>query len=273
MPIDDVGGIVALEPDELVFTIKDIVEDSGTVPLQTFHDLLGDLYSCLRAVEREAADDDQHVEYRVSRLSVSSAEIGIRIISTRPALGESIRRLCSDTLVQLESGAEAIDLGWEALERFGELGQKIGKRFSSLRARSVDMDLSITRAMAAAVEKILGQGTVAEGAVSGYLQQVNLHNQWSFHIYPRVGVTKILCTFDQSLMDAVGRGLNQYVTVHGSLHYRPDAFHPYRIEAKRVVPHPPSRELPTLGEMRGIAPEITDGMDAVSYLHKLRETA
>lgn len=109
--------------------------------------------------------------------------------------------------------------------------------------------------------------------IDGKLEQINIHNNANtFKIYPSLpGVTSVSCKFPQDLLEHVQGALGSFVSVSGECFYRPDAPFPYKITVQEMRALPPSSELPSLSELRGIAPEATGGKSSEQFVRELRD--
>ena len=110
--------------------------------------------------------------------------------------------------------------------------------------------------------------------IDGKLEQINIHNNANtFRIYPSLPVaSSVSCKFPQELLEHVQGALGSFVSVSGECFYRPDAPFPYKIKVQEMRILPPSSELPSLSELRGIAPEATGGKSSEHFVRELRDS-
>ena len=111
------------------------------------------------------------------------------------------------------------------------------------------------------------------GTIDGKLEQINIHNNANtFRIYPSLpAASSISCKFSQELLEHVQGALGYFVSVSGECFYRPDAPFPYKIKVQEMRVLPPSSALPSLIELRGIAPEATGGKSSEQFVRELRD--
>lgn len=109
--------------------------------------------------------------------------------------------------------------------------------------------------------------------VDGKLEQINIHNKANkFTIYPTLSTSSsVTCKFPQKLLGAVQNALGSLVSVSGECVYRPDAILPYKIEVHEMEVLPPSEELPSLGDLFGIAPGMTGGKTSEQFVREIRD--
>jgi len=120
------------------------------------------------------------------------------------------------------------------------------------------------------VDEIIGPDLFSFGSVSGKLEALNFHNTLKFFIFPTVGAQRISCDFKSNLRQEVKLGLDHYVTIEGRLRYKQMDKFPYAIDANRIDVHEDDSTLPTLHDLRGIAPNSTEGMSAEDFVRSLR---
>ena len=110
--------------------------------------------------------------------------------------------------------------------------------------------------------------------IDGKLEQINIHNNANtFRIYPSLPIaSSVSCKFPQELLEHVQSALGSFVSVSGECFYRPDAPFPYKIKVQEMRILPPSSELPSLSELRGIAPEATGGKSSEQFVRELRDS-
>ena len=125
---------------------------------------------------------------------------------------------------------------------------------------------------AVAINVILAPEETSLGYVEGRLEAINLHDDANvFYIYPIVGPTKIRCGFPSELRDEAVRALDHEVRVQGTLCYKSRASFPYRIDAEALTVIPDESELPSLMDLRGIAPNATDGLPSEEFVRRVRD--
>lgn len=124
--------------------------------------------------------------------------------------------------------------------------------------------------------KILIESRKAEaksiGTISGRLEQINIHkNANTFKIYPSIPVRPpVTCKFQASLLEDVRGALKKFVSVRGRCFYRPEGAFPYKIDVWTMTVFPPLEELPSLSDLRGIAPGATGEKSSEQFVRELR---
>ena len=106
--------------------------------------------------------------------------------------------------------------------------------------------------------------------IDGKLEQINIHNNANtFKIY--TFASSVSCKFPKNLLGAVQGALGSFVSISGECFYRPDAAFPYKIDVQEMKIHPPGEELPSLGDLYGIAPDATREKTSEKFVRELRD--
>ena len=109
--------------------------------------------------------------------------------------------------------------------------------------------------------------------IDGKLEQINIHNHANtFRIYPALShLPSVACKFPDHLLDVVQNALGKFVSVWGECSYRPSAAFPHKIDVREMKILPPSKDLPTLSDLRGIAPGATGDKSSEQFVRELRD--
>ena len=109
--------------------------------------------------------------------------------------------------------------------------------------------------------------------IDGLLEEINIHsNPHTFRIYDAGFVSAtIRCQFPKELVGDVQGALGNFVSVRGECFYRPDVAFPYKINVREMEVLPPSEELPSLSDLRGIAPGATGDKSSEQFVRELRD--
>ncbi len=112
---------------------------------------------------------------------------------------------------------------------------------------------------------------VVHGSMTGTVEWLNIHNVSKFILYPIVGPDKISCEFKNELRERVITAVDRYVKVAGEMRYRTGNNFPYEILVNDIEIFPTEDKIPTLYELRGIAPNATGEMSSVEFINYLRD--
>ncbi|MBZ5678028.1 MAG: hypothetical protein LAP61_27605 [Acidobacteriia bacterium] len=265
------------KPQRITITLKGSEPDSGDVRFSEFLEQLDAIKEALRQTERVVSgNQEQSIYYRVVDLSHSSPS---RVV-LEPVYPENaaIRRRLAvvpdtftsaiKTLQSRRKPPARADLAM--LESYRPLG--VSKNITQVKiASSPKKIVIIDQAFTEDVEKAIGPDIFSAGSVSGRLERVNLHNALSFDIFPPVGPSRVRCHFSEADRQTVKLALDNFVTVKGRLRYKTWDKHPHAIDVKVIDIHEPDSELPSIDDMRGLAPDSTGGLSSEDFIRAIRE--
>jgi len=169
-----------------------------------------------------------------------------------------------------KKGRIPLGFDYSAAEAYREIVAPLKKHVSSIILTNGRHKISIDQEYEKRIDNAIGPDSVTEGSIAGTLDTVRLHNKTAFEIFPTIGPTKIYCVFPPHLKERVKSGLEHYVRVSGKLRYKHWDKFPYAIDANEIEIYPPDEALPTLSELRGMAPDLTDGLGEDEFLEKIR---
>lgn len=265
------------------------LEDDGHVTLSAFLSQLEAVKAALKQTERlVTGEEEPTVYYRVVDLSHNSpATIVLEAVSlaNRPQTTVKKKRPAIKTdyshatvnqffhslrqIREKRQRPERADL--QALEAYRNLAAPLEKRVSGVKLIDSDESVDIDRDFQSAIDEIIGPDELVEGTISGTLEKLNLHNTTRFDIFPPIGPKQVACDFGPSLRADVIRAVDQYVQVFGKLRYKRLENFPYAVNAEKVEVLPPEDELPTLLDLKGMAPDLTEGKTTSEFLEGIRD--
>ena len=115
--------------------------------------------------------------------------------------------------------------------------------------------------------------SVETSTIEGKLDEINIHKQpYTFKVYTwSPAVATVQCKFSSELLEQVHGALGKWVSVSGQCFARPGAVMPYKIEVQEIEVWPPSEQLPSLQELRGVAPGLTGEKMPEEFIRELRD--
>lgn len=266
------------------------LEDDWHVTLSAFLAQLEAVKAALKQTERLiSGEDEPSVYYRIVDLRHSSpATIVLEAVSMmgRPQPPSKSKKRAAPradyshatvnqffhSLKQIREKRQApakADL--QALEAYRNLAAPLDKKVSGVKLIDNEESVDIDRNFQAAIDEIIGPDELVEGSICGTLEKLNLHNTTRFDIFPPIGPKQVVCDFGPSLRTDVIKAVDQYVRVSGKLRYKRLENFPYAINVERIEPLPPDNELPTLFDIKGMAPDLTAGKGISEFLEEIRD--
>jgi hypothetical protein len=254
--------------------------DGGHVRLTDFLDELSGFCDTLAKLERMLSGRDKaSLYYRIVDLSHQSpATVVLEAVKPKgaPIAASVVVRTFKSDLRALSKRKPPNKVDLEVLESYGEIAVPFQRNLRRVEvvergSKIIPIDSSFTEK----VEHVIGPDSFAFGTVSGRLEQVNLHRRApTFQIFPTVGPRRVKCEFKSSdlrLRARVKLALDTYVTVHGRLRYKQWDEYPHTIDAKDIDIHETQGDLPSLNDLRGVAPDATGPISADEFVRAIRD--
>jgi len=249
--------------------------DLQRVRLDDFLLALGNLKKCLKQIDYLVTKQQtSSAFYRLVGLNAGSAELTIEAIpyKTETDYTEAILRRFINGINRILNKREMPeDFHSQLLQRIKDLAIPLERNTRTISLEYLDKRINITAELKPIIDEMLGGEYISEGSVTGYLDALNVHSESFFYIYPSLGGRRITCAFEEEVLAEIKKGIKRYVDVFGILRYKQNELYPYEIEVKRVNVYPEESELPTLNDLRGMAPDIIGKIDSVTYIRKLRD--
>jgi hypothetical protein len=257
--------------------------DHGDIRLGALAEQLESLRKALTYAEQHAAIGGKRtaIYYRVVDLHHSKPTLEIEAVAEDPLDDRTSAVIYefSTRLRQIHTGTVPDNVPVEELEAYGEIAPKPERHmrgivigFDAPTAIAPYEPLRVTREFEEKVAALIGPEEVAWGTMTGFLDALNLHERNVFYLWPRVGPKRLHCTFNRIIRDDVKAAIEHYVQASGRIHYRrrDDAARSmssvYNVEVLDAAP-----EGSRLSDLRGIAPEITGGMDTRDFVDSYDE--
>jgi len=270
---------VAEQGEQITVELVGAPEDDGHLRLSEFIKQLQAVKAALKQTERTiTGKDEPELYYRIVRATHSSPlSVTIEPTPLRPEVGTEIAKTTVkkffSTLRMIDKDRDAPeDFDLPALEAYRDLGTMLDKHVAGITiAASRNRKVEINKKFENKVSEIIGPDEIVEGSISGMLEWLNLHNTSIFHIYPIIGPKKVVCTFPKRLKEKVKSAIDSHVEVYGELKYKRWGNFPYAMAVSDLDILPPDDELPTLFDLRGIAPDATGDLSSVEFVRAIRD--
>jgi hypothetical protein len=260
------------DAERLTVTVHGPATAGGSVDAAVYARFLADFLVSVRRVEvlvrREGQDP---VRFEIAEMHTSAPCLTISPVALLPEHGTRVVSAYMQTVEDLEErGTHPPYINAAALQSFRKLACYVGDGLGGIAVAGRSTRVNVTRRLERAVNRLLGMVLKTRGSFSGRLEYINAHRGCKCRIYPRSGPSYVECRFGPELLPQMAAGLKRSVTVSGTLYYLGFQAFPYRIDAEEVVVHPPERELPTIWELWGLAPDVTEGERVEDYVRGLR---
>lgn len=263
--------------ERIIIQLEGSDGDNGHLRLNELIKQLELVASALKHTEQTVTGREERlVYYRVIDLSHNSPVTCVleAVPIKKEIKSEIATRVVSNFLRNLRQintkGKVPSRVDTTALESYKELGALLNKNVSKVKISNSNLDINIDRNFHTRVEEIIGPDEVSKGSLTGSLEWINLHNQNTFNIYPEVGAKKVKCFFSRELKETVISAIDRYVRVYGDLRYKSRDSFPYALNVDDLEILPDESELPTLFDLRGIAPYATGNLSSQEFVESIR---
>lgn len=257
---------------KIEFRLEGDTKGDGLVLAEDFVAFLEGVLETLRSLEADRGRKPS-IGYRIVDLEIGSAVVAIRAEAPDRAVADSV-------VTDFMEGFSSIRDNSFAKKPFSP---QTRKAFQSLVRPLKQNHLRLVSAKAGAVGVEIRQSTVevirpaaepdvhAMGALSGFIDAINVHREPVFFLYPEVGPARVRCLFDRTLLDEVRGALKKYVTVRGMIEYPEGSAFASRMTVEQIDVHPAVADLPSLESLLGSVPGLTGGAESVSYIRRFRD--
>lgn len=264
-----------VKSNRIELVIEGLPENDGKILLNTFMSQLQNLASALTKIDRDSPDGRGASFFQVASLSYSSPyRVGLEAAPSKsdPVAAQLVLQRLDFVANALKSGEGLDDLDTDLLENLKQLAKPVGKAVQNTTILFNGSALQFTPVISERIEAALAVEDECAGAVSGMLEQINLHHFANiFHIFPEVGPNKITCHFPTDLYDDAISAVGRRVDVFGQLKYRSGAAFPHKIGVTGIEVFESLDSLPDWDDLRGRAPNATGSMSSETFVRELRD--
>lgn len=270
----------------ITIQIKGDPSDNDKLRLQDFISQLEAIRNGLIHLESEVADTGTSpIRYQVVDLTHQSpATVVLDLIP--PRKGRDITAFVADNFIErikhIQNGAIPENVASDMLDPYRRIGPRFQKprkaqkkpfeRYLTLVSIATESDkVDITESLEPEIEKLVGPDEIEYGSIAGDLELINIHaNVNTFRIYPVIGAKKVDCHFRKTDLQKAIAGIGRYVEVQGELRYKRRDKFPYAVNATTIEIFPEEKDLPSILDLKGIAPKATDDMTSEEFVRRLR---
>lgn len=265
--------------ERITMELVGALEDDGHLRLSEFIKQLQAVKSALKQTERTiTGKDEPELYYKVvqvthaSPLSVTIEPTPLKPEEGRETAKTTVKKFFTTLSMINKKNDAPEDFDLLALEAYRDLGTMLDKHVTGITLSSTKRNkVAIDKKFENKVSEIIGPDEIVEGSISGMLEWLNLHNTNIFHIYPVIGAKKVVCNFPKRLKEKVKTAIDSHVEVYGELRYKKWGNFPYAMNVSDLDILPPDDELPTLFDLRGIAPDATGDLSSVEFVRAIRD--
>jgi hypothetical protein len=160
------------------------------------------------------------------------------------------------------------------LESVRDLSRSVGRKIKGLSIEYENNVVMLDSVFEKKVRVLLEPVETFPGSFRGVLEAINIHEDANvFRIYPDIGPTKITCRFPNELRAGAVAAVSHFVEVRGVLKYRAHSRFPHEMDVSELIAFPDEKELPSLHDLRGSAPDATGELLSEDFIRELRNAA
>lgn len=264
-----------ISANRIEITIEGDDGASNDVTLAAFYQQLQRIHRLLTKIETRQSGSKATTKFTVVDLSHSSPArvvIEARAPVKKVDRAVAVMRGFNDAWYAAYTGTSLDTVDDEILEDMRDIANPVGKQIHSLVIGTEKDHYDITEKIAKRIEVELATAEIEYGTAEGTLEQINIHEgQNFFHIYYAGGNGKLKCRFPTKLIDDATSAIGRKVSVTGQMHYRAKTLCPFEIHVEDIELFPLESELPEFDDIRGLAPDITDGKSSEAYISEMRD--
>ena len=132
--------------------------------------------------------------------------------------------------------------------------------------------VKVSKNVKAAVDAFILSETKSVGTVEGRLEFVNIHaDQNIFRICSAISPERVTCSFRPDKIEEAREALGRKIRVLGELTCPKGSKFPKTVKVEAIELLPEDGDLPSLMDLRGIAPDITGDLSSEEFVRNLRD--
>ena len=268
-------------PDHSVtFVLRSFERDDRNLRFADFVGQCEALRMALTHTESAVTKGVVGLDWQVVRMTYSSPAT----ITVEPELPEKpqdfpdhrfqvIQRFLGNWYTLTEENRIPEDLDRQALSAYKTVSGYVRQgRIRATISRGELPSIEISGDVEQLIDHTLGQETTALGSVEGTLEYLNIHaRSRDIRIYPIVGPDRIVGRISAQLIQKAGEAIGREVRATGELTYLARDNFPAYIQVHELEVLPRDEDLPTIMEIKEIAPNLTGDKSSEDFIRELRD--
>lgn len=251
-------------------------EDRGHVDFRVFAAQVHKLNDILKHIDNlRPRGTGKKTKYRVVRLSHSSpATIFLQPVLEEHELNDPDNGVNSFISIMNYINSNGEPPPWvdrPLLEKIRSLNKPVGRSVCRSWLRFAGQEIAFSRDTSERIKTILNRDEIVEGSLKGRVEAINVHRGCNlFYLYPASGSPRVPCHFPAKLRDKSLSAIDNLVIVTGRMEYKRGSLSPHKVQVREIDVIRDPEKLPTLKDLRGIAPDLTGGLNSVDYVRRVR---
>ncbi len=222
-------------------------------------------------------NNEKNTEFKITNLSHSSPftiEIsGYPLTSTLDDYSDNVFNEFFSILNDFSKRVPTKEYPTKLVESLRRIGKDIDQKESRISFSMNGKETQVTNEFITNTKAYVIENRTYKGSVKGMLEQINVHGGANnIRIYPIIGAKFVKCSFPTKIKDEVTASIDKYVEVFGILTYKPNEKFASEVAVDSIKVFPNEDELPKLGDLRGINPDITGSLKSEDFIRKQRNS-
>jgi hypothetical protein len=259
----------------IILVLEGTEQDEGHVRLDVFLSELQKLRSSLSKVDESLLDGTRNTDFAVVGLSHSSpatVELEARRIPGRRDVRSQLSRYMTTLMRGIETGKIPTGIDSSLLADLKGLAAPVGVLLKSATVSIGEGVFDLSGSFVRHIDEHIASQETCIGTIEGMLEKINVHSDANmFTIFPDVGPKRVACHFPPELMEVAVSSIKRRVAVTGTMRYQKHEAFPYHVEVSHIKAYPPEAQLPSLEQLRGLAPEATGDKSSEQFIGELRD--
>ena len=263
----------------ITMTIESAESDRQHVSLDDFSFQLEALRKVLSNTESSLSGEQAEIDWQIVDLKHSSpAEIVLQPVDTRmdtdkeDIVFETVNRVIGYFKTLSEKIPPPVEMNQHLLGHYKTFSEKIQRGILKVSLKSGTDTVKVSKNVRAAIDAVILSETKSVGTVEGRLEFVNIHaDQNIFRIYSAIPPERVTCSFRPDKIEEAREALGRKIRVLGELTYPKGGKFPRTVKVETIELLPEDDDLPSLMDLRGIAPDITGDLSSEEFVRNLRD--
>ena len=246
------------------------------ISLDSFLLILRESHYILQELDRAVSQRrDGTLKWMVSGLKPGSAvvETESRVIRGQEDFGPQVARRFTEGIhtIQTEGVTPAL-FSPDSMASVNKIVRSLETNgVSGLNLAGAGLDAELTGSASNNVRALVGVRHKRIGSVEGRLELVSIHMRaHRFNVYHAITNKAIRCNLPSTMEEQVISNLGRRVIVSGMVSYN-GIGEPVKVEVDRLRVLKEEKELPSIADMLGMAPDITGDLSTEEHIRQLRD--
>lgn len=263
----------------IIITIESAESDREHVSLNDFSFQLEALRKVLSNTESSLSGEQAEIDWQIVDLKHSSpAEIVLRPIDAHTdadkedIISETVNRVIGCFKMLSENIPPPAEMSQQLLGHYKNFSDKVQKGILRVSLKSGTDTVKVNENVKAAIEAVTLSETKSVGTVEGRLEFLNIHADRNiFRIYSAIPPEKVNCFFPPDKIEEAREALGRKIRVSGELTYPKGNDFPRDVKVQTIELLPDDDDLPSLMDLRGVAPDVTGDLSSEEFVRNLRD--